>query len=86
MLSLLEGSIELRRPLWRQLGGAVFLDFGQVSLKARDFIMDDLQFAAGVGVWYPTAVGPLRLDMGFPFHAPRGDQAWQLHFSIGQFF
>ncbi|NOT55201.1 MAG: BamA/TamA family outer membrane protein [Deltaproteobacteria bacterium] len=85
-LSLLEGSIELRRPLWRQLGGALFLDFGQVSRKTRDFVLDDLQFASGVGVWYPTAVGPLRLDIGFPFQAPRGDQAWQLHFSIGQFF
>lgn len=85
-LSLLEGSIELRRPLWRQLGGALFLDFGQVSLKTRDFVMDDLQFAAGVGVWYPTAVGPLRLDIGFPFNPPSGDQVWQLHFSIGQFF
>jgi outer membrane protein assembly complex protein YaeT len=85
-LSLLEGSIELRRPLWRQLGGALFLDFGQVSLKAFDFVMDDLQFTAGVGVWYPTSVGPLRLDIGFPFNPPRGDQAWQLHFSIGQFF
>jgi outer membrane protein assembly factor BamA len=85
-ISLLEGSIEFRRPVWRQLGGALFLDFGQVSLKTCDFVMNDLQFAAGVGVWYPTAVGPLRLDIGFPFNPPRGDQTWQLHFSIGQFF
>lgn len=84
--SLIEGSLELRRPLWRQLGGALFLDFGQVSLTSLDFPVDTLKFAAGVGFWYPTAVGPLRLDIGFPFDPPRGDQAWQLHFSIGQFF
>ncbi len=84
--SLIEGSLELRRPVWKQLGAALFLDFGQLSLKSLDFPIDDLDFAAGFGVWYPTAVGPLRLDIGFPFTPPRGDQFWQLHFSIGQFF
>lgn len=81
-----EGSVELRRPPWRALTGALFLDFGQVALDAVDMPIDDLEFAAGVGVSYATPVGPLRLDIGFPFDPPRGDQAWQLHFSIGQFF
>ena len=84
--SLIEGAIELRRPIWQQLGGAVFFDFGQVSLRSFDVPVENLQFAAGVGAWYPTPVGPLRLDIGFPFSPPRGDRAWQLHFSIGQYF
>ncbi|MGH8514175.1 MAG: BamA/TamA family outer membrane protein [Gammaproteobacteria bacterium] len=33
-----------------------------------------------------TPVGPLRLDLGFPFNPPPDDAAWQVHFSIGQFF
>jgi outer membrane translocation and assembly module TamA len=37
-------------------------------------------------VRYTTPVGPLRFDIGFPFHAPPGDRSWQIHFSIGQFF
>ena len=85
-LSLIEGAIELRRPLWRELGGAVFLDFAQVSLDPFDMPIDDLKFAAGFGVSYATPLGPLRLDLGFPFDPPSGDQAWQVHFSIGQFF
>jgi outer membrane protein assembly complex protein YaeT len=85
-LSLVEGSVELRRPLWRELSGALFLDFGQVSLDSFDLPVDDLKFAAGVGISYATPIGPLRLDIGFPFDPPRGDQAWQVHFSIGQFF
>jgi outer membrane protein assembly complex protein YaeT len=85
-LSLIEGSVELRRPLWRELSGALFLDFGQVSLDPFDLPVDDLKFAAGVGIGYATPIGPLRLDIGFPFDPPRGDQAWQVHFSIGQFF
>ncbi len=85
-LSLIEGSVELRRPLWRELSGALFLDFGQVSLDSLDLPLDDLKFAAGFGVSYTTPVGPLRVDLGFPFDPPRGDRGWQVHFSIGQFF
>jgi outer membrane translocation and assembly module TamA len=45
-----------------------------------------LQFSAGFGVSYATPVGPLRLDIGFPFKPPRGDRSWQIHFSIGAYF
>jgi outer membrane protein insertion porin family/translocation and assembly module TamA len=84
--SLLEGSVELRRPIWNALGGAVFLDFGNVSLDAFDPPVNDLKFAPGFGFTYGTPVGPLRLDIGFPLDPPPSDQSWQLHFSIGQFF
>jgi outer membrane protein assembly factor BamA len=84
--SLIEGSLELRRPLFANIGGALFMDFGQVSLKSFDVPIDDLQFAFGFGVSYTTPIGPLRLDLGFPLHPPHGDQPWQVHFSIGQFF
>ena len=85
-LSLLEGSLELRRPIWKELNGALFIDFGQVSKRSFDIPVGDLQFSAGVGVSYATPVGPLRLDVGFPFKPPRGDKAWQIHFSIGAYF
>jgi len=83
--SLIEGSLELRRPLFK-IGGALFLDFGQVSLHSFDVPLDDLRFAPGFGVSYATPVGPIRLDLGFPLDLPRGDQPWQVHFRIGQFF
>ena len=85
-LSLIEGSLELRHPIWKELNGAVFLDFGQVSKRSFDVPVDDLQFSAGFGVSYATPVGPLRLDVGFPFKPPRGDRSWQIHFSIGAYF
>jgi outer membrane protein assembly complex protein YaeT len=84
--SLIEGSVELRQQLTEKLGGALFLDFGQVSLRSFDLPVDDLRFAAGFGVRYATPVGPLRLDIGFPFRPPNGDRSWQIHFSIGQSF
>ncbi|MGH7858070.1 MAG: outer membrane protein assembly factor BamA [Candidatus Binatia bacterium] len=85
-LSLAEGSVELRRPIWAGFGGALFFDFGQVSLDPFDFPFGDLDFGAGPGFYYSTPVGPIRLDVGFPFDPPPGDSSWRIHFSIGQFF
>ena len=85
-LSLLEGSVELRRPIWRDLAGAVFVDFGQVALRPFDVRIANLNFSAGFGLSYKTPVGPVRLDVGFPFQKPPNDRPWQIHFSIGAFF
>jgi outer membrane translocation and assembly module TamA len=84
--SLVEGALEVRRQFTEQIGGTLFLDFGQVSLKSYDVPIDDLKFAGGFGVLYTTPIGPLLLALGFPFDPPHGDQPWQVHFSIGQFF
>jgi translocation and assembly module TamA len=83
---LLEGSLELRRPIWRELGGAVFIDFGQVARQPFDSRIFNLNFSAGFGLSYNTPVGPIRFDVGFPFQKPPNDQPWQIHFSIGAYF
>ncbi len=85
-LSLLEGSVELRRPLWQALGGALFVDFGEVSTRRFHVPVRDLEFAAGVGLSYQTPVGPVRIDVGFPFRPPAGDRPFQVHFSVGAYF
>jgi outer membrane protein assembly complex protein YaeT len=85
-LSLVEGSLEFRRPLWKELNGALFIDFGQVSTQTYDPPVDDLRFSGGFGLSYSTPVGPIRLDIGFPFKRPPGDRGWQIHFSIGAYF
>ena len=85
-LSLIEGSLELRRPIWKELNGALFIDFGQVSTRRFDIPISDLQFSSGFGLSYATPVGPLRLDIGFPFKPPPKDRSWQIHFSVGAYF
>jgi len=85
-LSLMEGSVELRRPIWGALGGDIFVDFGQVSTRSFDIPIDRLRFAAGFGFSYQTPVGPLRFDIGFPFRKPPSDRPWQIHFSVGSAF
>ena len=36
-LSLIEGSVELRRPVWKAVSGAVFVDFGQLETRLTIF-------------------------------------------------
>jgi outer membrane protein assembly complex protein YaeT len=84
--SLLEGSIELRTPLYGPLGGVLFFDVGEVRRQFASYSVGDLMFGAGFGFRYQTIVGPLRVDLGFPLAPPPGEPSWQVHFSIGQAF
>ncbi|HLI79682.1 MAG TPA: outer membrane protein assembly factor BamA [Candidatus Binataceae bacterium] len=84
-LSLFEGSVEVRHPIYQKLAGAAFIDFGQTTLKTYTF-PSPIRFGFGPAVMYQTPIGPLRLDLGFPSQAPRGDSWWQVYFSIGNFF
>ena len=72
--------------MWRDLGVVGFFDFGQVSLDSFDLVPDDLRYAAGPGMTYDTAFGPLSLFVGFPLDRPSGEPSWRIHFSIGFFF
>lgn len=84
--SLLEASAELRTPIYDKISGVVFFDVGEVRRRAFSYTTGDLQFGTGVGVRYHTAIGPFRLDVGFPFEPPPGEPSWKIHFSIGQAF
>jgi outer membrane protein assembly factor BamA len=77
--SLAEASVEYRFPLpiISGLRGAVFLDGGAVGKRVFDPLTDGVQqtlanlvrgttaITPGVGVRYYTAVGPIRVDLGF---------------------
>lgn len=84
--SLIEGSIETRIPVWREIGAVAFFDFAQVSLDRYDFVPDDLRYAAGPGISYSTPIGPISLFAGFPINRQAGEPPWQIHFNIGFFF
>lgn len=65
-LSTFEASAELRFELsGGVLGGAVFVDAGQVW--PRDPTLGDLEMSPGLGVRYNTPFGPLRLDLAYSF-------------------
>ena len=61
---------ELRFPLWRAhaLGGAVFIDTGNVFAKVSEIDLADLRSGAGFGLRWKSPVGPLRLDFAWKLH------------------
>ena len=63
---MIDGSVEARYSLTENFRLATFADFGQVTtglVGLRD--VPDMLWAVGVGVRYITAVGPIRLDLGY---------------------
>ena len=58
---------ELRFPLWRArtLGGAVFIDTGNVFAKVSEIALADLRSGVGFGLRWKSPVGPLRLDFAW---------------------
>ena len=85
-LSLIEGSVELRRPLYWKFNGALFFDCGQVATQPYDLLVDALQCGYGPALGMNSPVGPVNFYLGFPTQKPRDDNGWQFYFSIGQYF
>jgi outer membrane protein assembly complex protein YaeT len=93
-LSMLEGSSEIRLPVWGKFGAVAFLDYGNVWTDSWGIDVNDLRFAAGPGLRYLTPIGPARLDVGFQLNPIPGllvngeeqKRPLRLHFSIGQAF
>jgi len=79
--SLLEGSLELRFPLWNIISGVAFTDFGNVWQPSLTYTINELRFAAGVGLRVGTPVGPIRLDYARQLGSGRG--LTQFFFSFG---
>lgn len=58
-------NLDLRFPIFGALGGTVFVDGGQVWRGWSDVRGADLRWGAGVGLRYPTPIGPIRLEVGW---------------------
>lgn len=84
--SLLLLSGELRAQFTESLGAVVFIDGGNAYDEVFPNGSRELQWAAGIGGRYFTAVGPIRLDFGFPLNPRSFDDAFQFYISIGQAF
>lgn len=81
---------ELRIPVWRNVGAAVFVDGGNVFDRVTEFDAGELRGSAGFGLRYRSPIGPVRLDLGFKMDRRETvdgrERPSQLHFSIGQAF
>lgn len=86
--SVLELGFELRVKVTEDIGVVPFVEGGNVFDDEVPDLTEELQWAAGLGFRYYTAVGPLRLDVAVPVN-PRSDDiddAFQFYISLGQAF
>jgi outer membrane protein assembly complex protein YaeT len=85
--TLLEGSLEVRYPVWKDFGGVTFVDFGNVYESPFSLDLGDVRYTSGLGIRYQTPIGPVRMDVGYQINPQFDkDSRYQIHFSIGQAF
>ncbi len=80
-----EVSAEVRFPIYKLLGGVLFLDGGNIW-QNREEISTDLRWGVGVGLRVRTFLGSIRLDYGFKLAREEDESAGVLHFAIGEAF
>jgi len=83
-------NVELRVPLWQNLGVVGFLDGGNVYARAGGINLGQLRGSMGFGLRYQSPIGPLRVDLGFKMDrrvvAGKLEPLTALHISFGQAF
>ncbi|MBI1852885.1 MAG: outer membrane protein assembly factor BamA [Planctomycetes bacterium] len=79
-------SVELRQAIVDPLQIALFVDAGNVSSRAEQFILRGFRFAVGTGIRFVTPVGPLRVDVGLNPNPRSGEDTYAIHFSVGYAF
>jgi outer membrane protein insertion porin family len=78
---------ELRFPIYGQLGGGLFADFGNLWRDANAMNLLALRPTAGAGLRLSTPVGPIAVDYGIVIlrREELNEPFGTLHFSIGLF-
>lgn len=86
--SFLETGLEARIKITKDIGLVPFIDGGNAYASVcPDPGRDGMQWGAGLGLRYYTAIGPIRLDVATPLN-PRSDdtERFFVYISIGQSF
>jgi translocation and assembly module TamA len=84
--SLVEGSVELRYRFLDDYGIVPFFDAGTVTEDTFPSFDEKLQYAAGLGLRYYSAIGPIRADVAVPLNPREEDDPVAFYISIGQAF
>ena len=68
MLTRILINFELRFPIYKLIGGEVFIDGGQLTDKSNSISFNNIRWGKGFGVTIKTPFGPVRLDYSNPFN------------------
>jgi outer membrane protein insertion porin family len=79
-------NLETRFPIWRWLGGTVFVDTGAVTPRVEDLWSGPFHTGVGGGLRIKTPVGPLRVDVGYALRPIPDESRTQVHVSVGNPF
>lgn len=82
--SILEMNVEIRRPLFWLMEGALFFDAGNVWGAPFRYSFNQLSYSVGGGLRFNTPIGPIRLDIGFPINNVKRNP--QFFINVGQAF
>jgi len=61
--AMMIANVEYRFPIFSSVGGALFVDAGNVYKDSIRF--NDIRYGVGTGIRYLSPVGPLRFDVGY---------------------
>ena len=64
---VLEGGLEYRMAMGRNLESAIFVDFGRIFPETGSGKVSQFEISPGVGMRYLSPVGPIRVDLGYRF-------------------
>ncbi len=84
--SLFEASLEARVKITDTIGVVPFFDMGQAYAGSVPDRSAPMRYAAGLGLRYYTAVGPIRFDLAVPLQRRTGERPYAFYVSIGQAF
>lgn len=68
MLTRILINFEVRFPIYKLIGGEVFIDGGQLTDKSNSISFNNIRWGKGFGVTIKTPFGPVRLDYSNPFN------------------
>lgn len=84
--SLIEASLEARIRITDTIGLVPFVDAGGAFASSYPDFKNELHVAAGLGLRYYTAIGPIRLDVATPLNKRSQDRPVAVYVSLGQAF
>jgi translocation and assembly module TamA len=84
--SVIELGAEMRFRVTDTIGLVPFVEGGTVYNASVPDFSETMRWAAGLGMRYYTAAGPLRLDIAFPMNPRRQDEDFEFYVSFGQAF
>jgi len=85
-LKLVWNIIEIRIPVWKMTGLALFCDAGNVWKNKHDFENRPLRISPGAGIRIQTPIGVARLECGINISPLPGEEKVRWMFNMGQHF